>query len=126
VNRRRRRTDLVCSDDLQVGSLAAQTLAVSKLAEYRVRSVTVDPMANPALIWPHVLGRRIRDRVTVIVPFPGRAASMTFPCHIAGIDHTISRKDWSTRFTFESATPFLSFAASTWGAGVWDTATWFF
>lgn len=121
------RTDLICETDTQVAGLAQLELAKRKDEEYRICSgLTMDPHANPSVLWPQALGRRIRDRVTVAVVVARHGLTYTDTAFIEGIGHSFSQNTWETSFTFSSTAAFDSFSSSLWNTGLWDTATWFF
>lgn len=120
------RDDLICEADPQVLSVASLALATRKAAEYRPVQLSIQPALSPSLMWPHALGRRIRDRVTVKVKPVVSNIETSHQCFIEGIQQTISPADWTTTFTFSSATPFAAFSVALWDAALWDNALWFF
>ncbi len=120
------RNDLICEDDAQVASLAEQLLATWKAPEYRVVEATVFGVRSPTAHWPHVLGRRIRDRASVTATVHASGVTIARNVFIDGIAHNIRNKDWSTTFYFGSATMFDGFVSSRWDEAVWDTATWMY
>jgi hypothetical protein len=124
-DRRQVRTDLVCETDAQVHNLAALWVARYADPEQRVVSVTVKPRNTPAVMFPDVLERRIRDLVT-IKRRPPDGRTITNFCHIAGIQHQITKDDWQTTFLLWSATPWRQYSTSLWDTGKWDEALWFF
>lgn len=65
------RSDLILQGDTDALSWAQWVLAVSRGAEDRFESVTVDPAADPYSLWPQCLGREIGDRIQVWVRPPG-------------------------------------------------------
>lgn len=121
------RTDLVCQSDLQCAALAAWTVARYAQPEYRFRSITIDPMADPTNLWPQVLGRRIRDRVTVNRrPFSSTALTITNDAFIDGISFNFTPGRWRTTFQLASATAYQQFGL--WDAtdAMWDTSKFFY
>lgn len=118
------RSDLLCEADAQVLGIAQLLVAARKDPKLRIASASFGPMLSPAVLWPQVLGRRIRDRVTVI-----RRPSwqtITQESTIEGVSHSIGPESWETTFRFGDAAPWASFTTSRWGTAVWDTATWFY
>lgn len=120
------RTGLPAESDAELAGLAE--LAVIRWAEpeYRVDEVTIDPAASPSLMWPHALGRKIRDRATVAVEVAQSGLTITRGVFIEGIAQRFSQHSWETTFFFSSATPWDSISGDRWDSGLWDTAVWFF
>ncbi len=59
------RSDLILLSDADTAVWAQWVLFVSKTAENRFESLTVDPLAQPEDLWPQVLGRDFGDRIQV-------------------------------------------------------------
>ncbi len=59
------RTDLILQNDSDALNWAQWVLSVSRGAEDRFETITIDPQADPANLWPQVLGREIGDRIQV-------------------------------------------------------------
>jgi hypothetical protein len=59
------RSDLILLSDADTAVWAQWLLFVSKTAENRFESLTVDPLAQPQDLWPQVLGRDFGDRIQV-------------------------------------------------------------
>jgi hypothetical protein len=114
-DRQESRTDLIAETDAQVLGLAELAVAVGKNPELRFTAFTVGPRGNPATLFPQVLGRKVRDRVTVVRRPPG-GHTITRDCFIAGVSHQVTPSDWSTTFTLSSATA--------WEFALWDDALW--
>lgn len=126
-NRRYSRFDLICETDAQVYGLASLELATRKDPEYRVVAVTCQGGLSPAVMWPWLLGLRIRDRVTVTFTVRVSGITITRACFVEGISHVINRDlTWETTFSFSSATVYAAFTTSQWDIGTWDSSTWFF
>lgn len=120
------RTDLVCETDTQAMALATFTVQRFKDPEYRPVRIVVNPRAQPADLYPQILGRRMRDLVRVLrTP---RAASYTISrdCHVAGVAHEIGVDTWTVTFDLWSASVYQTYATSRWNVGTWDSASWFF
>jgi hypothetical protein len=125
-DQRETRTDLVCETDDQALALATFFVARYKDPEYRPELVSVLPRADPARLYPAVLGRRVRDLVR-IVRTPTRAGyTITSDCHVAGISHNIVADNWAVDFDLWSAAVYQTYAASRWDVATWDNASWFF
>lgn len=121
-DRRETRIDLVNTSDGDVMSVAAWRVAQYAQPELRITQITVRPRANPARLFPQVLGRRVRDLIQVVVR-PLGGGTITQNCHIAGIRHQISGDDWITTFDLWSATAYQS--VGRWDSAVWDTSTYY-
>jgi hypothetical protein len=98
------RSDLLHETDTEVADYVAFVLSLLKDNELRVSTMTVDPRADPDLLFPEVLGRRLGDRVTVKFTPPGGGARISRDVFIRGITHTIGLTAWSTTFAFQDAT----------------------
>ena len=59
------RADLILQNDSDALNWAQWVLYVSKGGEDRFETLQVDPQADPANLWPQVLGRDIGDRIQV-------------------------------------------------------------
>lgn len=119
------RTDLVCESDAQVAGLAGFYVARYKDPELRFVSVTLRARENLPVMMPQVLGRLVRDKVTVARETPD-GDTISRVCHIAGVSHTVTSDNWSTTFDLWSATPYAEFNTSLWDVGVFDTAEFFY
>jgi hypothetical protein len=102
------RSDLIMQNDTDAANYAGWVLGMTKDAEYRFASVTIDPRAMPDVLYPQVLGRRIGDRVTVIRRPPGGGAPIERDAFIRGIGHFYGPGRWLTEWTLESATKYAS------------------
>jgi hypothetical protein len=117
---------LFCEQDIFVQSLANFFVARFKAPEARVPEVTIHPAANNAA-WPHALGRRIRDRVTLKRRPPSSTAyTISRNCFIDGVAHQFTNQDWRTTFKLSSASAWDGFTTGTWGSAVWGTTKWFY
>lgn len=120
------RRGLQTASEVHLQSAAEFNLARWKSAQSFVSSVTIDPAQSPALMWPHALGRRLHDRVTVTAYNARADVTVSRQAFIIGVRHSIAQNDWSTTFYFADATAWSGFSASRWDSGVWDTAKWFY
>jgi hypothetical protein len=79
------RSDLLLTTDAEAQQWAQWVLYVSKDAAERFDHVDVDPMADPASLFPQLLGRDIGDRIQVWRRPAGVASPITKDCFIRGI-----------------------------------------
>jgi hypothetical protein len=110
------KTNLMCSTDAQVATLAQFFVQRFSKPEDRIASVTIKPRNNPIALFPAVLSREVRDLVRARRRPPG-GITITRDCHIAGIAHEIDGENWVTTFTLWSASVYQ-------GVGRWDVATY--
>lgn len=123
--RRYTRTDLLNEADGDVAGLAQWHVARYAHPEYRVESMSLYPRANPAVMFPEVLSRRMRDLVQVIRRPPGSYV-ITRDCFVAGVEHRVDWEgNWATTYDLASASTHLEFVTSQWDEGKWDEALWF-
>ena len=123
----RRRLDLINTSDAEALAVAELAVAIGNPASAaRVTSLTIDPVTSPSAMWPHALGRRIRDRVTVTVTIPVSSQTISKQVFIDGISHAITPLQWSTTFQFASASAWDGFSASVWDTATWDGDDWFY
>jgi uncharacterized protein YqkB len=100
--------------DTSYGQSTAISMALFLSSQYanpelRPDSVTFKPRRDPVALWPQVLGRRLRDRITVKFAVPGGGSPVDRDCFVAQIQHSGSPADWTTRFGLSSATFFTGF-----------------
>jgi hypothetical protein len=100
--------------DTSYGQSTAIAMALFLSSQYanpelRPDSVTFKPRRDPVALWPQVLGRRLRDRITVKFAVPGGGSPVERDCFVAQIQHSGSPADWTTRFGLSSATFFTGF-----------------
>lgn len=120
------RTDLMCETDSQVHDLATLYVQLHKDPEDRIKQAVLKPRARPAVMYPQLLARRVRDLVRVIRSPRTGGYTIDQPCHIAGIGHEIDKDDWKVTVDFSSATVYQTYANSRFDVGTWDGAAWFF
>lgn len=119
------RSDLISETDAQVLGLAEMFVRGRKDIEERVEWIELNPRNNPARLYPDIMGRKIRDLVTVRRRPPGDF-TVERDCHISGIAHTITTSTWKSKVSTCSASPWTIYATSRWGVGEWGSANWFF
>jgi hypothetical protein len=98
------RTDLLHQTDAEVADYARYVLSLLKNNELRIATLKVNPLADPDRLFPHVLGRKLGDRVTVKFTPPGGGTRISRDVFIRGIDHAIGLATWETTFAFQDAT----------------------
>lgn len=105
------RDDVLLTSDAEAKSYAQWVRYVSSQGENRFETLVIDPLADPAGLFPQVLGREIGDRITVW----NRPASVATPvvkdCFIRGIQHDIDAvaMTWQTTWTLQDATRYANF-----------------
>lgn len=121
------RSGLIADGNAYAAALAELAVAVGDPAKApRVTSVTVRPASNPAGAWPHVIERRIRDRVSVDVTIPSSGVRIQRDAFIDGISHQIDPLDWTTRYELQSTSAWDGFSGSLFGVGAFDVDEFFF
>lgn len=113
------RSDLVCETDDQVLDLARYHLSIRRDPEKRFTSISLAPTGSPAELFPQVLGRRVRDLVTVNRRPAGRP-DITRDVYIQGVSHTFDSVDWRTTFDLFSATAQSAFLSSRYDVATFD------
>lgn len=105
------RSDLILQSDTDALHWAQYVLYISKGGENRIESITIDPQANPAVLWPQVLGREIGDRIQVWVRPPNLPSPISKDCFITAITHTCDAVNyrWSTQWVLQDASKYGSF-----------------
>jgi hypothetical protein len=92
--------------DSEALSLAQYLVGVYANPIFRFTSVTLDGLMDDAL-WPHMLGRAISERITVIQRPPPIGTAIQADCYIESIAHEVSATEdgalWRTTFGLSSA-----------------------
>lgn len=115
-------TDLLVTSDSAARDIGDLFLTLYAAPEFRPASITVSPQAKPATLFPQVLGRELRDRVTVQFTTPG-GISQSEDCWVDAVEHRITPGSWDTTFWLASTTvwdQFFVLDSST--SGVLDTS----
>lgn len=120
------RSDLLHQTDTEVADYAAYVLSLLKDYEVRIDQITVNPLGDPANLWPQVLGRKLGDRVTVKFTPPGGGARISRDVFIRGISHDIGTATWQTTFVFQDATKFTALVFDNPTTGKFDTGRFAF
>ena len=114
-------SDLISnSDDFSV-DLANARLAFYKQPSMRVESLAVNPRANPASLYPAVIGDEIGTRITVKRRPQGVGSAISKELMIEGISHTITPDGWATTYNCSPA-PTVFFLLDSTASGVLDTS----
>ena len=100
--------------DTTYGQVQAQNLALFSASLYanpelRPAEVQFSPQGNPSTLYPDLLSRKIRDRVTVKFAVPGGGSAVQRDCFVESIGHSITPGNWSTTLGLSSATFYTGF-----------------
>lgn len=89
--------------DNELSDAAQYRLTRYKDPVLRFEALNLEGRGNPALLWPHLLGREITDRVTVRRRPPGGGTLIDQAEFIEGIEQTWTRDLWQTVFHLSPA-----------------------
>jgi hypothetical protein len=105
------RSDLILQTDSDALNWAQFVVAIGRNAEDRFDSITINPMSDPANLWPQVLSREIGDRIQIWSRPAAATAPITKDCFITGITHTVDAVNltWQTTWTLQDASKYGSF-----------------
>ena len=122
------RTDLIHQTDTESLNYAQFVVALRANPNLRFASITIDPQADPTLLYPQVLGRKIGDRITVKLTPPdtsgsGSPATIEREVFIRGIQHEIGNDSWRTTWALQDVNQFTMFILDSASYGVLDTNT---
>ena len=100
--------------DTSYGQNKAKDLALFLASQYanpelRPEQIRFAPQGNPAVLYPDLLSKKIRDRVAVKFAVPGGGAAVERDCFVESVNHTITPGNWSTTFGLSSATFYTGF-----------------
>jgi hypothetical protein len=100
--------------DTSYGQNQASDLALFLASQYanpelRPDQVRFAPQGDPSTLYPDLLSRKIRDRVTVKFAVPGGGSAVERDCFVESVGHTITPGNWSTTFGLSSATFYTGF-----------------
>jgi hypothetical protein len=113
--------------DTSYGQNEASDLALFLASQYanpelRPEEIRFAPQGNPSTLYPDLLSRKIRDRVTVKFAVPGGGSAVERDCFVESVGHTITPGNWNTTFGLTSATFYTCFfILDNTGFGVLDT-----
>lgn len=96
------KTGLLMTTDAEALSMAQYVLGQHKDAHLRVLSLTIDPEADPADLWPKVLGFDLGTKIQVTLA----DAAIDEPYFIEGIEHRFGPMFWETKWWLSRADPF--------------------
>jgi Putative Ig domain len=105
------RTDVILQSDTEALAYAQWIVYLSATAEDRFDTLTIDPVADPANLFPQVLSREIGDRILVYRRPQNSGTTISKPCFIRGITHTIdvAAGTWQTVWDLQDATRYAGF-----------------
>jgi hypothetical protein len=100
--------------DTSYGQNQAKDLALFLASQYanpelRPEEIRFSPQGNPSMLYPDLLSRKIRDRVTVKFAVPGGGSAVQRDCFVESVGHTITPGNWSTTFGLSSAKFYTGF-----------------
>lgn len=100
--------------DASYGQSQAQSLALFLASQYanpelRPSEIRFAPQGNPSVLYPDLLSRKIRDRVTVKFAVPGGGSAVQRDCFVESVSHSITPGSWTTTFGLSSATFYTGF-----------------
>ena len=100
--------------DTSYGQNEAKDLALFLASQYanpelRPEEIRFAPQGNPSTLYPDLLSRKIRDRVTVKFAVPGGGSAVERDCFVESVGHTITPGNWTTTFGLSSATFYTGF-----------------
>jgi hypothetical protein len=100
--------------DTSYGQNEASDLALFLASQYanpelRPEEIRFAPQGNPSTLYPDLLSRKIRDRVTVKFAVPGGGSAVERDCFVESVGHTITPGNWITTFGLSSATFYTGF-----------------
>jgi hypothetical protein len=93
----------------QASSLALFLASQYANPELRPEEIRFAPQGDPSTLYPDLLSRKIRDRVTVKFAVPGGGSAVQRDCFVESVGHTITPGNWSTTFGLSSATFYTGF-----------------
>ena len=93
----------------RAGSLALFLASQYANPELRPSEIKFAPQGDPSVLYPDLLSRKIRDRITVKFAVPGGGSAIERDCFVESVGHTITPGEWSTMFGLSSATFYTGF-----------------
>lgn len=101
-------SDLLVVTDDAARQIAELYLTVYGNPEYFPEEMRLVPESKPSSLYPQVLGRELRDRITVTFTAPG-GVSRTVDCFVDGITHSVTPGGWVTTFSLTSTSTYDTF-----------------
>ena len=100
--------------DTTYGQQQASGLALFLASQYanpelRPEEMKFKPQGDPDVLFPDLLSRKIRDRVTVKFAVPGGGSAIERDCFIESVGHTITPGTWGVTLGLSSATFYSGF-----------------
>lgn len=100
--------------DTTYGQNRAKDLALFLASQYanpelRPEEIRFAPQGGPAVLYPDLLSRKIRDRVTVKFAVPGGGDAVDRDCFVESVGHAITPGSWTTTFGLSSASFYTGF-----------------
>lgn len=86
-------------------NLAEWTVDAYKDVAPRITALYIEPEVDTADLFPEVLGRELRDLITVVVNPPGTGSTLTQTVVVQGISHTVTADTWQTVYACHPAAP---------------------
>lgn len=102
-------TEPILQTDAAALDYARWLLHVASDPELRFTELMVNPRYDAAALFPHVLGRLLGDRITVIRRPPGGGDPITKDQFIRGVEHTFAPESWSVTWALQDASRYGSF-----------------
>jgi len=96
-------SDLDVSNNQQVLDIVSDRLYRYSQPKYRVSSIAINPQANPASLYPAVIGDEIGTRVTVKRRPQNVGSVISQQLSIEGIQHSITPDSWQTNYLLAPA-----------------------
>lgn len=98
-------SELPFATDDQAGDYAQLIVTSSSTPELRITQLVIRPITDVRL-WPQVLGRRVGDRITVVLRPPGGGTPIRREVIIRGIAHNCPTiPEWETTWQTSTAPP---------------------
>jgi hypothetical protein len=100
--------------DTSYGQSQATNLALFLASQYanpelRPEEIKFNPQGDPAVLFPDLLSRKIRDRVTVKFNVTGGGSAIERDCFVESVAHTITPGTWNVTLGLSSATFYSGF-----------------
>jgi hypothetical protein len=100
--------------DTSYGQSQATNLALFLASQYanpelRPEEIKFNPQGDPAVLFPDLLSRKIRDRVTVKFNVTGGGSAIQRDCFVESVAHTITPGTWAVTLGLSSATFYSGF-----------------
>jgi hypothetical protein len=96
-------SDLNVTNNQQVLDIVSDRLYRYAQPKYRIESITINPKANPASLYPAVIGDEIGTRVTVKRRPQNVGSVISQELSIEGIQHSITPDSWQTNYLLAPA-----------------------